>query len=407
MSLGDTNVVYLYPSISEPNVLFAAVMPNPRVTPILRSDDYGENWRLVIPADSLAGPGCISEDPFNPGHFVCAGLGTFLASTDNGNTWNRRVTNLQILPYVGVVAVYSGIGPGVMILMADDVDWHYPLHRSVDGGYAFTPIPDEYPGFGPLNLYSFPSHPNDIWLGGTGRLSTDGGMTWAAPDDTLNEFWTIRSGQLPEMTYYSVLRRLQGPHVGEPFLAARSSDDTRWSLIRSVAGAGARLAAHPANQDELVMDDTTGLLLTLDGGETWSVFGEFEIDSLRTRDLAFSSDGRYLYRAMGRGPWPDRGGIWRKDLSETAQYPRRMRTSEDLSLYPNPTNGVATVWWPAADAGRRRLQLYDLVGRRIVDTELNATQHYLLPTFGLPSGSYIVVVKDGVRRASRRLSIIR
>jgi hypothetical protein len=67
--------------------------------------------------------------------------------------------------------------------------------------------------------------------------------------------------------------------------------------------------------------------------------------------------------------------------------------STDVSVYPNPTQGGATLDLTGLPAGDYQVQLLDLTGRSLQQFTLAGQQEHPLPVQALPHGSYIVRVR--------------
>ncbi len=81
------------------------------------------------------------------------------------------------------------------------------------------------------------------------------------------------------------------------------------------------------------------------------------------------------------------------------------------AAYPNPARDAATVVYTLAVPGRVRLEVYDVLGRRVAvlaDGRLPAGAHRaVLDGAGLPSGTYLVRLTAGAETATQKLLLLR
>lgn len=76
---------------------------------------------------------------------------------------------------------------------------------------------------------------------------------------------------------------------------------------------------------------------------------------------------------------------------------------DNLTVFPNPTNGDLTVRWTAAVNRNLLLKLYDLNGRLLTQRTVNGRSHnVILNTAELPAGVYLLRLDGTVRRVVKR-----
>ncbi|CAN5608364.1 hypothetical protein BH23BAC4_BH23BAC4_09130 [soil metagenome] len=78
--------------------------------------------------------------------------------------------------------------------------------------------------------------------------------------------------------------------------------------------------------------------------------------------------------------------------------------------YPNPATGAATIHFELAESAQVRLEVFDLLGRRVatlVDGPTSSgSQSVTFDTSGLPSGVYVYRLTSGATVVERRLTVI-
>jgi len=78
-----------------------------------------------------------------------------------------------------------------------------------------------------------------------------------------------------------------------------------------------------------------------------------------------------------------------------------MTTLGDVSLFPNPTQGDATILVPQGSTEGLSVRITDLAGRTVQSGQLNAEGK--LSTSNLKSGTYIVTIGEGAQAVTRKL----
>jgi glycosidase len=106
-------------------------------------------------------------------------------------------------------------------------------------------------------------------------------------------------------------------------------------------------------------------------------------------------------------PSPE-AGIYQVSGEQSPSVPLAFRLD---APFPNPSAGQATVAFALAEAGHARLEVFDLLGRRVavaVDEPLAAGPHRAgLDTATLPSGTYVLRLVSGEDTAAVRLTVLR
>jgi hypothetical protein len=99
-------------------------------------------------------------------------------------------------------------------------------------------------------------------------------------------------------------------------------------------------------------------------------------------------------------------------LSKIVTIDRTLETAELLGTYPNPARTQATVRLaiPEAAAADARLQLYDVLGRRVRSVDLGqkpGRQVWTLDVGGLASGVYFLRLRAGDATKTQRLTVVK
>lgn len=148
-------------------------------------------------------------------------------------------------------------------------------------------------------------------------------------------------------------------------------------------------------------------------GEVWDLVHELRGDSLDTVSLSMDAE-HLLVGIPDQGPM---GSAYARSLAALIGTKGKTHPSvepEALALmqnYPNPASKATTFYYYVVEAGFTKLELFDLLGRRIATI---AARHQLpgwhRATFDvqhLTSGTYVCRVTNTGRVVSRRLQVVR
>ncbi|PEN05723.1 hypothetical protein CRI93_11480 [Longimonas halophila] len=183
------------------------------------------------------------------------------------------------------------------------------------------------------------------------------------------------------------------------FGAQRSGEDAitvQWETLSETNNAGfevqrrAASADGPANASVETSQwgvSTTGeswqTVATLDGAGTTGTPQSYRFEDT---DLPYAADSlRYRLRQI------DTDGT--ESFSEAVTIVRQVTEAELLPTYPNPARGQATVRFAVPERQDVRIDLYDLLGRRVqtvVDTGAEGRTEAQLDVSGLASGTYFL-----------------
>jgi hypothetical protein len=116
-----------------------------------------------------------------------------------------------------------------------------------------------------------------------------------------------------------------------------------------------------------------------------------------------------LFVASQNGLWAyARPGAFKTPVEEK---PRAAPGALTLESYPNPFRERATIKYELPRAGKVRVAVYDVLGRRVrtlVDARRSAgTNEVAFAADDLPAGVYVVRLQAGKRTATHRLTLVR
>ena len=277
---------------------------------LYRSDDGGENWRLLgFPRHFRGSIHALWIDPKDSNRYLAgvhltgsadAGLHE---SLDGGATW-KHIPDLE---GISIEALASFPGDSDRMLAAT----RKGVFLSSDGGRAWKRISPE----GDLELQAItavsfdPEDPRTIFAGTTHLpwKTTDEGATWRS----------IKTGMLDDSDVFSIYVDPRRP--SRVFASACSgiyrslNGGASWRKFLGIPGTHRRthvIRQDPANAETLFAGTTVGLLRSTDGGVTWQQKNDLPVNS-----LAFDpTDAKVLYLAS------EHGGIWKSaDSGETFQ----------------------------------------------------------------------------------------
>jgi len=99
-----------------------------------------------------------------------------------------------------------------------------------------------------------------------------------------------------------------------------------------------------------------------------------------------------------------------ESFSEPVTIARQVTQAELLPTYPNPASGQATVRFAVPERQDVRIDLYDLLGRRIqtvVDTNVEGRTEGQFDVSGLASGTYFLRMQTAGHTETQRITVVR
>jgi photosystem II stability/assembly factor-like uncharacterized protein len=205
--------------------------------------------------------------------------GALYRSEDEGASWELAGLEGQDAMSIGAQ------DPGGLLFVAG----HEVLQRSRDGGETFEPLaPPDLPS---LDIHAFAqsaSDPETVYafvLGFGIFVSTDAGESWEA---------RAGAGQTVGMDTFALLVDADDADVvlagGGQRGLARSTDGARTFTVVNDAGVGS-LTADPDHPDRVIALTSQGVQHSSDGGQTWSLVGQPDVDGQPVA-IAAGDDGR-------------------------------------------------------------------------------------------------------------------
>ncbi len=101
-------------------------------------------------------------------------------------------------------------------------------------------------------------------------------------------------------------------------------------------------------------------------------------------------------------------GVTATDRVPDAAVPEDFRLAQN---YPNPFNPVTTIRYALADAGPVRLDVFDVLGRRVATLaegfQTPGTYEVVFEAGDLPSGPYLYRLQAGNRIEMRRMVLVK
>lgn len=118
------------------------------------------------------------------------------------------------------------------------------------------------------------------------------------------------------------------------------------------------------------------------------------------------NSGQIYVATNGRGVWTNRS-FFSAYAVGVEEYQQQVSNGNNLSLFPNPTNGNVTVNFNGVEGETAAIQIMDLSGRTVKSENLgklnSGDTNYSFETTGLNSGVYIVNISSdsGVKRVAK------
>ena len=325
----------------------------------------------------------IAVFPNEPGHVIAAARSGIFVSSDGGSNW----TGLNFAPVASMEWNAVAIDPSNPQHIVAETNWDKWLVNSLDGGSSWTQTINFQEKVGWHAIAFAPSDPNIIYAGSTGfysagsfdvtqpgkgiYVSTNGGKTWKAANNSLTEVASVYSIAIDpansDVVYaatsnHGLLMTNDGGHIwsaiengvpetGATFVVINPFNNNiifagfdNNALYRSIdAGItwqpSARGMSHEGQITSVVFDPTgsgqviyaanyfNGVYRSSDGGQKWSQINNGLL-MRSVSSLAISSDGLHLYAAT------EGGGVYRMDMN--GQPPAISATSTPITTTQVP-----------------------------------------------------------------------
>lgn len=133
--------------------------------------------------------------------------------------------------------------------------------------------------------------------------------------------------------------------------------------------------------------DSKGIFVSFDGGNSSVSFNE-GLTNLNVRDIV--SDGDYMYAGIGGY------GVWRRKISDlytTSTQP--ITQTNEISIFPNPSNGNLTLNLDSNISGDAKLSITDISGKVCFVRDIVLSPQTKLDVSTLLSGLYFLSIRFG------------
>jgi photosystem II stability/assembly factor-like uncharacterized protein len=331
--------------------------------------------RWSVPTGPATGADHVVVDPQNSANVYAATGGRVYRSTDGGQTWTG---GLQIDPRVDALAIdpertsvlYAGTGAGVFKSVDAGRTWAW-------SGLGQTPrLPGGRRGEG--NVGSILVDPTDssvvYAVAGTTEnhvsKSTDGGRTWrtlrASP--RYIEALAIDPAH-PRTLFAAVDDWATGTGKGKGTIELSSDGGATWRPVLSHDGYLWAIAADPAGAGTVYALGTAGVLVSADGGLTWTSagtapaynLGSLAVDPADPETVYVNAWKKGVFRTSDGGrSWTALGAMFSGPIAIDPQAPSTLYLGHGNAIVKTLDGG--TTWRPA-DAG--------IVGSDVLSTAID------------------------------------
>jgi photosystem II stability/assembly factor-like uncharacterized protein len=253
---------------------------------VLRTIDGGATWQRleIVGAEALDFRDIQAFDQ-NTAFVLSIGPGEqsrIYKTVDGGRIWQRQFTNREPKAFYDCFAFWDSTHG---IAVSDSIDGKFPLIATTDGmnwnPVAVKKMPAALPAEGAFAasgtcIATFGK--NDVWFGTGGPVarvfhSADRGQTWTVAETPIIHgaasqgifslaFWTAKDGVAIGGDY-------KDPKKGESVAAVTHDGGKTWKLTPKQP-AGYRSAVAAGTAHALIAVGTTGVDVSLDGGNSWN-----------------------------------------------------------------------------------------------------------------------------------------
>lgn len=271
---------------------------------ILKSTDYGENWKIVFSSNkddhAIRNIEYAPSDP-NIVHAIC----TFenwheatvvpghtshgvLKSTDAGETWNYVNNGLESTNKCIMAIAISPFNPDIVFIGTNE----YGIYKTTNGGQNWESVNNGLLSLNIRCLAYHPSDPNTVFAGlsfGAGMFkTTNGGNQWESINNGIELSCASYLNPIGHGLGFSYKKASWYENQMKKAGAAYSAASIPWVIITSIA-------IDPSNPNRIFASDCFfGVYYSLDGGDNWLTLNE----GLQQRiiyDVLISDDGKVLY----------------------------------------------------------------------------------------------------------------
>ena len=278
-------------------------------------------------------------------------------------------------------------------------DTVFEVYETADGGTTWTPIstlaiPPILTGeYALTNSYDYSG--NTIWFGTTkGRLfrSINNGSDWTVSQ-------TPETGYLQRFSF-SDYNQLNGlgkgiliTNAGQLYKTIDGGDN--WTLI-STTGFNIGAISYVPNTSYVVSTGSSafpGSSYSIDDGATWTTIDGVYHNKVFFLDINIGFSG-------GKNTSPTVGGIFK--YSSTPLFVERFDAKKQISVYPNPTNGILHL--NSENSLIKEASVFDLLGRQVYSSKFSALNKVDLDLNSLQIGAYMLkVISDSGKTEAMKI----
>ena len=302
-----------------PNAVYAGTFDG-----LVRSRDAGANWNAASSGLTASQIDSLAIDPQNTGAFFAISQGKVLRTPDGGAHWSEIYTPLpsddgRATYPASTVAADPGAPGTIYVGIGGNSDGGGGILKSTDGGGSWKRTPLPGPG-GVRALSMDPQNPGTLYASVSHHAvykSTDGGASW-------NEIAGLKDLKkdptgAPTQCFGSVAVDSLNPSTlyvgicgsGGGLLKSLDGGQT-WSLFVIPTGYpfSGILAVDPQNSGTFYVSDYPRVLKTTDGGQNWKAFNSGLPATAYVRFIAVNpQNSNIVYAASDRGVfWSTNGG---------------------------------------------------------------------------------------------------
>ena len=341
---------------------------------MVRSRNQGISWYQISPPENGI-TGFIA--PFALGgptapDVIYAGRSIIFKSGDEGDTWQTTNQGNALDGNPSLALAVSLSNSDVAYATTAPINFRAGVFRTLDGGDSWQNVTGTLPDRYPVGLAIDPSDDMTVFVTfsgfGTGHVfrSSDGGASWE----------NIGSA-LPDVPTSSVV-------------------------------------VDPLDRDNIYVGTDVGVFATVSGGNTWFALNMGLPGAVMAMDLNVSgADRKLILSTYGNG-------VYSRPLMEpisgvddnVVQAARPVLEDN----YPNPFNPGTSITFEIPQAGRVRLDVFDLAGRRVKtlqDGWISQGRHTVqwdgrdTQGNGVASGQYFYRLSVGTRTETRKMQLVR
>lgn len=389
-------------SIADENVVWALGVDNQignddlTIKEFTRSSDGGNTWTsgiinlgvgIITPADlGVSSITSVSNTTawisVYPDALVTTEVGGIWKTTDSGVSWTKQTT-----------ALYNGVGSYANfvhfwdanngIAQGDPESGEFEIYTTNDGGNIWTrvpaaniPDPDGAGEYGIFNRF--------VVTGNTIRFGTDKGRIYKSTDKGLN--WTVTQSQSADFTQdrFAFSDDSHGllTIYTNPILLYKTSDGGgTWTPVTTTGTLHTDIIYVPGTSTAVATDwkNPVGSSYSLDDGVNWISIDGIPHGTVKFLNSSFGFSSGFNTDATT-------GGIFK--FTGTALKTPNSDIKKQLSVYPNPTNGMMHL--NSEYSAIKEASIFDLLGRRVYNSKFSGLNSITLDLRSLQTGNYIL-----------------